>query len=70
MALLRIDQALRQLREDLARVDYLIRLLESMAEGKGRRGRPPKFLAALRPAGRPRPSNRAARRSVIRANPS
>ena len=55
MAVLPLDHVLRQLREELARVDYLIRLL-SMAARKSRRGRPPKFLARPRAVGGPKRS--------------
>jgi hypothetical protein len=39
-----IYDVLKQLRADLARVNYLIRLLENMVQGRKQRGRPPKFL--------------------------
>lgn len=67
IAMLQIDDALRQLREELAHIDYLIRLLESTAQGKSQRGRPPKFLAGLQPSGPPKP---AKRRAARRKSPS
>jgi hypothetical protein len=54
MAVTRIYDVLKQLRSELARVDYLIRLLETMALGQKQRGRPPKFLNGLRRAARDR----------------
>jgi hypothetical protein len=66
MAQHRIDQALRHLRDELTRVNYLIRLLESMAEGKPRRGRPPKFLAGLHRNGVPKPGKRLSPRKKAR----
>lgn len=39
-----IYRAIKHLREELRRVDYVIQSLESIAEGKPRRGRPPKFV--------------------------
>jgi hypothetical protein len=50
MAVPQIYDLLKQLREELARVNYLIRLLENIAQGKRRRGRPPKFVAKSRGA--------------------
>ena len=71
MALLRIDHTLRQLREELARIDYLIHLLESLAEGKGRRGRPPKLLAGLqRSSPTKRGKSHGSRRNAIRTTRS
>ncbi len=42
-----IYNAIQALRSDLARVDHAIRVIESLALGKPRRGRPPKFLAEM-----------------------
>ncbi len=39
-----IYKAIQELRKELARIDYVIQAVESLSEGKRRRGRPPKFL--------------------------
>lgn len=43
-----IYRAIKELKEELARIDYVIQAVESVAEGKLRRGRPPKFLAEIK----------------------
>ena len=40
-----IYKAIQELRKELERIDYVIHAVESLSEGKRRRGRPPKFLA-------------------------
>lgn len=57
-----IDRALLELREDLTRVNYLIRLLDSMARGSNRRGRPPAFLSGHAGKNGSRPGNRHRKR--------
>ena len=47
-----IHRAIVELRKELARLDQVIRMLETLSMGKPRRGRPPKVLAeAMRAAG-------------------
>ena len=53
-----IHSAIRALRGDLARVDHAIRVIESLALGKPRRGRPPKFLSELKAAKAPKKRGR------------
>ena len=53
-----IHNAIRALRSDLARVDHAIRVIESLALGKPRRGRPPKFLAELQAKAGPKKRGR------------
>ena len=43
-----IYNAIKVLREELERLNHVIRMLESLAVGRPRRGRPPKYLAELR----------------------
>ena len=40
-----IYKAIQELRKELERIDYVIQAIESLSDGKRRRGRPPKFLA-------------------------
>ena len=40
--------AIKVLRKELERLNHVIRMLESLAAGRPRRGRPPKYLAELR----------------------
>ena len=48
-----IENAIVELRRELAQIDQVIKLLEMISVGKPRRGRPPKFIAeALKAAGR------------------
>ncbi len=42
-----IYNAIKVLREELERLNYVIRMLEGLAVGRPRRGRPPKYLAEL-----------------------
>ena len=55
-----IENAIVELRRELAQIDQVIKLLEMISVGKPRRGRPPKFIAeALKAAGRtPEPAAR------------
>ena len=53
-----IHNAIQALRSDLARVDHAIRVIESLALGKPRRGRPPKFLAEMVGAATPKKRGR------------
>ncbi len=53
-----IHNAIQALRSDLARVDHAIRVIESLALGKPRRGRPPKFLAEMAAASPPKKRGR------------
>ena len=53
-----IYNAIQALRSDLARVDHAIRVIESLALGKPRRGRPPKFLAEMAAAATPKKRGR------------
>ena len=53
-----IHNAIQALRGDLARVDHAIQVIESLALGKPRRGRPPKFLAEMAAATAPRKRGR------------
>jgi hypothetical protein len=47
-----IHRAILELRKELARLDQVIRMLETLSIGKPRRGRPPKVLVeAMRAAG-------------------
>ena len=39
-----IHQAIKELRQELERIDYAIRQIEAVQEGKILRGRPPKHL--------------------------
>jgi hypothetical protein len=41
----RIMRAIVELRKELAHIDQVIRMLETLSTGKPRRGRPPKALA-------------------------
>ena len=47
MAQDRIRRAIVELRKELAQIDQVIRMLESLSTGKPRRGRPPKVLAEV-----------------------
>jgi hypothetical protein len=49
-----IYNAIQALRSDLARVDHAIQVIESLALGKPRRGRPPKFLAEMAASATPK----------------
>ena len=40
-----IYRAIHELRKELEHINYVIQAVESLSEGKRRRGRPPKFLA-------------------------
>ena len=40
-----IYKAIQELRKELEHIDYVIQAVESLSEGRRRRGRPPKFLA-------------------------
>ena len=42
-----IYQAIKELRQELTRLDQIIKSLEGVVSGKPRRGRPPKFLAEV-----------------------
>lgn len=53
-----IHDAIQALRSDLARVDHAIQVIESLALGKPRRGRPPKFLAEMAAAATPKKRGR------------
>ncbi len=53
-----IYNAIQALRSDLARVDHAIQVIESLALGKPRRGRPPKFLAEMAAAAKPKKRGR------------
>jgi hypothetical protein len=54
-----MDEAIRMLRGELARINHVIRLFESLAEGRSRRGRPPKLPAKPAPSsGRGQPKKR------------
>ena len=47
-----IENAIVELRRELAQIDQVIKMLETIAIGKPRRGRPPKFISeALKAAG-------------------
>ncbi len=47
-----IEKAIVELRRELAQIDQVIKMLETIATGKPRRGRPPKFISlALKTAG-------------------
>lgn len=39
-----LHKAIAQLRQERARIEYLIKVVEGLSEGKPRRGRPPKFI--------------------------
>lgn len=41
-----IHNAIRDLRQELERIDYAIRQIEAVQAGKALRGRPPKHMAA------------------------
>jgi hypothetical protein len=41
-----LHQAIRELREELDRIDYAIRQIEAVEQGKALRGRPPKHASA------------------------
>jgi hypothetical protein len=43
----RIMRAIVELRKELAHIDQVIRMLETLSTGKPRRGRPPKALAEV-----------------------
>ena len=47
MASEHIYNAIKVLREELERLNYVIRMLEGLAVGRPRRGRPPKYLAEI-----------------------
>jgi hypothetical protein len=47
MAENRIVRAIAELRKELAHIDQVIRMLETLSNGKPRRGRPPKALAEM-----------------------
>jgi hypothetical protein len=47
MAGSRIARAIVDLRKELAHIDQVIRILETLSTGKPRRGRPPKALAEV-----------------------
>ena len=47
MAENRIMRAIVELRKELAHIDQVIRMLESLSAGRPRRGRPPKALAEV-----------------------
>jgi hypothetical protein len=47
MAENRIMRAIVELRKELAQIDQVIRMLETLSTGKPRRGRPPKALAEV-----------------------
>ena len=49
----KLRKIIDELQQELREIAYAIRTLESVASGKGRRGRPPKWMAKL-PAGRAR----------------
>ena len=49
-----IHNAIRALRSDLARVDHAIRVIESLALGKPRRGRPPQISGRAASKSRPK----------------
>ncbi len=53
-----IYNAIQALRSDLSRVDHAIQVIESLALGKPRRGRPPKFLAEMAAGATPRKRGR------------
>lgn len=53
-----IHDAIQALRSDLARVDHAIQVIESLALGKPRRGRPPKFLAEMAATATPKKRGR------------
>lgn len=57
-----LHEAIKNLREDLRRIDYAIASVEGVVEGRVPRGRPPKFLGG-EPAeiGERRPRRRARR---------
>ena len=42
-----IYKAIKELRAELTRIDHIIAAVEAMADGKPRRGRPPKFIAEM-----------------------
>ncbi len=42
-----IGSAINQLRQELKQIEQIIHLLETLASGKPRRGRPPKIVGEL-----------------------
>ena len=64
-----IDKAIAELKTQKAHLEQVIAMIEMIASGKRRRGRPPKFLSeALRAAKEKRPSK--ARQRKKRSGPT
>ena len=62
-----IENAIVELRRELAQIDQVIKMLETIATGKPRRGRPPKFISeVLKAAGAA--SDRPARKKKRKPN--
>ena len=62
-----IENAIVELRKELTQIDQVIKLLEMLAVGKPRRGRPPKFIAEALKAAAKAPA-RPARKTMRKRN--
>jgi len=67
----RLHEAIKDLREELRRIDYAISAVEGVLQGKAPRGRPPKFVAKseAEAAGRPPGERRRPRRQSRQKSP-